>query len=127
MRVADAEVLLDAGKWPAAYYLLGYAVECALKACAARQFQRDKVPEKALVNDFYTHRFDRLLGISGAGDALEARADVDRAFAENWTTVRAWSEASRYHHSVSESAAREMVDAVTNPTSGVLTWLSTQW
>ena len=35
-RVEDAEVLLRAGRWATAYHLLGYAVECGLKACAAR-------------------------------------------------------------------------------------------
>ena len=32
-RVEDARVLLDNGRWTAAYYLVGYAVETALKAC----------------------------------------------------------------------------------------------
>ena len=36
-RVLDAEALLNAGRWAAAYYLSGYAVECALKARIARQ------------------------------------------------------------------------------------------
>jgi hypothetical protein len=31
--VLDAKALLDAGRWHAAYYLVGYAVECALKVC----------------------------------------------------------------------------------------------
>jgi len=29
-RVADAMALLQAGRWAAAYYLLGYAIECGL-------------------------------------------------------------------------------------------------
>lgn len=29
----DAKALLDAERWPAAYYLAGYAIECGLKAC----------------------------------------------------------------------------------------------
>ena len=62
---------LSANRWPAAYYLLGYAVECGLKACAARQFRQDEVPDKTVVNDFYTHRLDKLLGISGVKTALE--------------------------------------------------------
>ncbi len=64
-RVADARVLLDANRWAAAYYLLGYAVECGMKACAVRQFRQYEVPDKTIVNDFYTHRLDRLLNISG--------------------------------------------------------------
>ena len=53
-RVVDAEALLEAGRWAAAYYLLGYAVECGLKACAAKQFNQYEVPDKTVVNDFYT-------------------------------------------------------------------------
>ena len=60
-RVGDAESLLRDGRWAAAYYLLGYAVECGLKACAAKQFHEHEVPDRTLINDFYTHRLDKLL------------------------------------------------------------------
>ncbi|MGE3275424.1 MAG: DNA-binding protein [Vicinamibacterales bacterium] len=126
-RVADAEALLDAGRWPAAYYLLGYAVECGLKACAARQFRQDEVPDKTVVNDFYTHRLDKLLGISGVKAALEGKAAAEPAFQVNWNTVRDWNESSRYDHSTSEAKARDMFVAVADGATGVLTWLRTQW
>jgi len=126
-RIEDAEVLLHAGRWAAAYYLLGYAVECALKACAARQFQQDEVPEKALVNDFYTHSLDRLLGISGVDTALEARLKMDGGFRRNWNTVRDWSAASRYDHTATEGQARDMFDAIADPSNGVVSWMKTQW
>jgi HEPN domain-containing protein len=32
-RIEDARILLAGGRWSAAYYLLGYAVETGLKAC----------------------------------------------------------------------------------------------
>jgi HEPN domain-containing protein len=35
-RLEDARPLLDAGRFSGAYYLAGYAVECALQACIAR-------------------------------------------------------------------------------------------
>src|SRR3989338_3525729 len=126
-RVTDAEVLVQALRWAAAYYLLGYAVECGLKACAARQFRQDEVPDKTVVNDFYTHRLDRLLSISGVKAALESRAGTEPAFQVNWNTVRDWSEGSRYDHSTSEAKARDMLVAVTDRTTGVLSWLRTQW
>ena len=126
-RVADAEALLLAERWAAAYYLLGYAVECGLKACAARQFQQDEVPDKAVVSDFYTHNLDKLLGISGVKAALEARARAEPDFQVNWNTVRDWTETSRYDHSTSEAKARDMLVAVTDPNTGVLSWLRTQW
>lgn len=40
LRRSDAKALLTAGHYPEAYYLVGYAVECALKACVAKQVQR---------------------------------------------------------------------------------------
>jgi len=126
-RVADAQALLQAGRWAGAYYLLGYAVECAIKACAARQFRQDEIPDKTVVNGFYTHRLDRLLGISGAKAALESRAGTDSAFQVNWSTVRDWSESARYDHSTTEAKARDMLVAVSDPGSGVLPWLKTQW
>jgi len=36
LRLEDAEALIASGRWAAAYYLLGYSVECGLKACVAR-------------------------------------------------------------------------------------------
>jgi hypothetical protein len=126
-RVSDAKILLAAGRWAAAYYLLGYAVECALKACAARQFRQDEVPDKTVVADFYTHRLDKLLGISGAKAALETRAAAEPGFQVNWNTVRDWNEASRYDHSTTEAKARDMLIAVADPTNGVLSWLKAQW
>jgi len=44
MRLKDAEVLLQKGRNEAAYYLAGYAVECALKACIAKQTKRHEFP-----------------------------------------------------------------------------------
>jgi hypothetical protein len=43
-RVADAAALLDAGRFQAAYYLCGYAIECALKACIARKTREFDFP-----------------------------------------------------------------------------------
>jgi len=125
-RVADAEVLISAGRWAAGYYLLGYAVECGLKACAARQFQQDEVPDRAVVNDFYTHSLDKLLGISGVKAALEERARVEPDFQVNWNTVRDRKESSRYDHSTTEAKARDMLVAVADAKNGVLPWLKAQ-
>lgn len=102
-------------------------MECGLKACAARQFRQDEVPEKTVVTDFYTHRLDKLLGISGVKADLELRAGDDQAFQVNWNTVRDWSETSRYDHSTTEVKARDMLVAVADPTTGVLAWLKAQW
>ena len=127
LRLQDAVVLLDAGRWEAAYYLLGYCVECGLKACVAKQFREHEVPEKALVNSFYTHRIDELLRISGLRSPMKKQANIDSGFGSNWNTVQDWNEAVRYEVSITEATAREMYEAVTNIKSGVLPWLKLQW
>lgn len=85
------------------------------------------MPEKAVINDFYTHRFDKLVDISGVRDKLEDRVANDLQFRLNWDTVREWTEISRYDHSITEGQALEMQAAVRDPSSGVLTWLKTTW
>jgi HEPN domain-containing protein len=37
LRLTEAKVLLRAGQHAGAYYLAGYVIECALKACVAKQ------------------------------------------------------------------------------------------
>ena len=128
LRVRDAEALLAASQWEAAYYLLGYCIECALKACVAKQFRLHDVPDRKLVNSFYTHRLDELLTISGVKSGMETQFKADSKFEINWNTVRDWSETARYDVGVvPEAVAREMHDAVTNTVSGILPWLKTQW
>jgi len=119
--------LLAAGQWDAAYYLLGYCVECALKACVAKQFRLHEVPDKKLVNSFYTHSLDELLTISGVKSEKEIHARADSSFEINWNTVRDWNETVRYDVGITEGFAREMFDAVANTASGILPWLKIHW
>jgi len=44
-----------------AYYLAGYAVECALKACIAKKTQRHEFPDKRRVDASHTHNLIQLL------------------------------------------------------------------
>jgi HEPN domain-containing protein len=127
LRLKDAEALLTVSQWAAAYYLLGYCIECALKACVAKQFRLHEVPDKKLVNSFYTHRLDELLTISGVKSQLETRAKTDSSFGINWNTVRDWTESVRYELGVTEALARGMYEALTSSASGILPWLKTQW
>jgi hypothetical protein len=60
--------------------LLGYSVECALKACVARQFREHEVPERKLVNSFYTHSLIELLVISGLQPEFRIRVRYDANF-----------------------------------------------
>lgn len=125
-RVADATALLEAGRWAAAYYLLGYAIECALKVCIAERFREHEIPEKSLLNDFYTHRLDKLV-LTAAKDEFVKKTAIAPEFQENWDIIDKWTEASRYDHAITESKARDLHRAVCDPERGVLAWLKTLW
>jgi len=127
IRVSDAQVLLNAGRHPAAYYLVGYAVECALKACIAKQIREHDFPDKKLIVDSYTHVLEQLLRISGLKVEFDKKIRADKALEVNWTTVKDWDESSRYDSSITDVKARDLFTAVTDPANGVLTWLKTQW
>lgn len=127
LRVEDARLLLDAGRFPAAYYLVGYAVECALKACVAKQIKEHDFPDKKLIEDSYTHDLEKLLRISGLRSQFDRRVAADKPFEVNWTTVKDWNESTRYDVTIAEVKARDLFNAVTDSKAGVLGWLKTVW
>ena len=126
LRVRDAEVLLAGRRWAAAYYLCGYAVECALKACIAKQTRRSEFPDRERVKDSYTHDFRELVRLANIRNDLATEL-ADQRFAQNWTLLRDWSERRRYDHGITRMQAQDLYDAITDNTDGVLTWLKNFW
>jgi hypothetical protein len=123
LRASDAEVLMVGGHFAGAYYLAGYAVECGLKACIAKAFKQDDIPDPRFVQAIYTHDLERLLAQSGLGRNIIPNSPVD----SNWSIVEKWSEKSRYELSTTHTQASEMCKAVTHPTEGILPWLKRFW
>ena len=76
LRLKEANALLAAELPDGAYYLAGYAVECALKACIAKRTHEYDFPEKKLVNDSHTHDIKILLRLAGLSDQL--KIDIGR-------------------------------------------------
>ena len=126
LRVREAELLLNASLYDGAYYLAGYAVECALKACIAKQTKEFDFPDRTLVNRSYTHKLSDLIGVAGLQAELEGKMASDREFSTNWETVRDWSQESRYERH-EESKAKDFYQAITDERNGVLTWLRVHW
>ncbi len=128
MRVEDAKTLLDNGRYEGSYYLAGYAVECALKACVARQTKlHDFPPPRKVVEAVYTHDLDKLMSSSGLRSDFEAAAKLDTVLARYWSVTRNWSEEARYEREITELMARGIYDAITDETHGVLRWLTKYW
>jgi HEPN domain-containing protein len=126
LRVEDATVLLRARRWAGAYYLAGYAVECALKACIAKQVKEFDFPDKEIVKNSYVHDLTKLLNLSGVGHLHEQELKKNDAFNDFWAVIKDWNETSRYADT-QEKIAQDMVKAVTDAKDGVLKWLMNHW
>jgi hypothetical protein len=127
VRLAEAKLLLDNSMYDGAYYLSGYAIECALKACIARQTrQHDFPPKPNAVRDMYTHNVRDLVLRAELRDELDVAILGCPIFERNWFTVRDWSEESRYGRT-SGPAAWGLYSAIVDRRHGVLRWLRRRW
>ena len=125
-RLRDAEALLNAGRWSGAYYMAGYVVECALKACIAKLTNLHDFPDKDLAVRCYTHKIEALVFVAGVKRQRDADAAANTALAANWVTVQEWDEKSRYLM-WTEPQARNLFAAVSHPANGVLPWIMGHW
>ena len=126
IRLKEAKTLLENGLWDGAYYLAGYSIECALKACIAKATQRFEFPEKKRVDSSHSHNLLDLMRIAGLEQALIQAERDDPQFRTKWETVRAWSEQSRYKKNSAESA-RELLAAIDEKGNGVMKCIQPHW
>ena len=122
MRLLESKALLGAGFPSGAYYLAGYAVECALKACIAKRTKEHDFPDKQLANSSYTHSLRDLLPLAQLTDEMSK----DSAVVINWEIVKSWSELSRYQKR-SKVEATELLQAIENAAGGILPWVRKHW
>lgn len=127
VRVQEAKVLLDNECYDGAYYLLGYSVECALKACIARRIRRYTFPDRNFVSTVYTHDLITLVGSAGLELERKKAEQTNPAFGDSWGVVSKWKESARYFSGRSEQEASDFYIAVTHRRNGVLTWLKKYW
>jgi len=125
LRAQEAALLVQHRKLQGAYYLSGYAVECALKACIAKQTKRHEFPpKKKYVQDVYTHDLQSLLRLAELDDQLERDMKGNASLAVNWGVVKEWDEESRYI--ASGLKGKDMYTALIG-SNGVLTWIRQRW
>ena len=121
IRLREAKLLLSANAPDGAYYLAGYAVECALKACIAKATERHDFPDLKRAQASYKHPAKELIVVAGLKSALD-EAMRQSEFGLRWETVIQWSEESRYNrHSAQE--AFDLIEAIENRKHGILQWL----
>ena len=128
VRLSKAKLLLRHRKYDGAYYLAGYAVECALKACLAKRTERYEFPPPpGVVKDFYyTHSYKDLLKVA----ELTAQRDLDNKsnpmLEVNWGIVYQWKETRRYASST-KTQATDLIEAIGDDPDGVLPWIKRHW
>jgi hypothetical protein len=124
IRMKEAEVLLTADCYHGAYYLAGYALECLLKACIAKQVKKYDFPNKQLANDCYTHNLTKLLITVGLKQKLTEEENQNEDFKLNWAVVNKWSEETRYECNIKKQDAHDLFNAIIDNDSGILIWLT---
>jgi hypothetical protein len=125
LRAEEVRLLLAKGKQQGAYYLAGYAVECALKACIAKKTKKFQFPPKIdYVRELYSHKLNALVSVAGLDPDLKKEIGANPAFGTNWSTVKDWTEESRYK--TSGLNGKDMYNAVTG-LDGVLPWIKLRW
>ncbi len=128
MRIADARALLKTRRNASgAYYLAGYAIECAIKACIAKKTRRGEWPPKPEdVRKMYSHDLNELIKQAGLAEDLAKEIKTNLSFAGHWGTVKEWSEQKRYEVS-SQSKASALITAIIDDDDGVLAWIQRYW
>jgi HEPN domain-containing protein len=127
LRRREARALLELNHPAGAYYLIGYAVECALKACIARGTRAHDFPEKTRVMESYTHDLSKLLRLAELDKLLDQAGKTNPALVRNWALTKDWKETSRYDATINMKDARTLYKAVTRRRAGVLAWLRQHW
>jgi HEPN domain-containing protein len=126
-RLKDAQALLQAQRYSGAYYLCGYVIECALKACIAKQTQRfDFPPERKAVEAIYTHDLTKLINSTGLEVVFREDRQKDMKLERNWGEVKDWKETSRYEE-YDQKKARDIYQAIADEKHGVLQWVKQRW
>jgi len=118
IRLKEARVLLRNGYYDGAYYLSGYCIGCALKACIAKRTCRYEFPDKKTADASHTHRLEELLRVAQLREEHRSEVSANVLFEAKWNVVKDWSEHSRYKkHSRKE--AENILDAISDKNHGV--------
>jgi len=127
MRLEDARCLLRQGRYSGAYYLCGYAVECGLKACIAKQTKEfDFPPERKVIDAIYTHDLTKLIKSAGFAKTFNEDLNKDKKLASYWSVLKGWTEESRYEEH-DQKKAIDIYEAIADKNHGVLQWISQRW
>jgi HEPN domain-containing protein len=124
-RIREAKILFNAGECSGAYYLAGYSVECALKACFAKGVRRFDFPDRN-VHRVFTHKLAELVVLADLKDELLSATQTNLKFGAGWELVEKWTEESRYSVKTKDDT-EAIIEAITRAKDGVLPWIKRRW
>lgn len=127
-RAKDIDVLIKNRRYSAAYYLSGYIIETALKACIAGKTRKNQFPDKETVDASYTHDLDKLMGIAELRPYLyaEFKTNNNATLERYWALVSQWSEKARYlRHTRLETL--DLYEAIMDVHNGLYQWIKQYW
>lgn len=131
IRLKDAKALLGRKRWSGAYYLCGYTIECALKACLLRYLGESTAvfgDQKYVKNlsECWTHDLGKLVTLAGLEAKFGAARGANATLEAFWAVAKDWNETSRYEEKT-ENEARALYEAVSNNPDGVFRWMQSHW
>ncbi|MVN23347.1 HEPN domain-containing protein [Mucilaginibacter arboris] len=125
-RIKESKVLLNNNCFNGAYYLAGYAIECALKACIAKNIKASEIPDKKFINDIFTHDVKSLVKLAGLEVYRRIKESTDPDFSINWAIVKDWNEGARYKEWPKQEAT-QIYEAIMDKKGGILLWIQQYW
>lgn len=126
VRLREAQVLYKAGAFSGSYYLTGYAIECGLKACFAKNVRRYDFPDRKHSSKLFTHDLAQLVELADLKAQLKAAREASAQFSAGWELVCIWSEQSRYAEWARQDA-EAILNAIVRRNDGVLPWIKRYW
>jgi HEPN domain-containing protein len=127
-KLKASKILFNAQDYDTAGYLLGYVVECSIKALICRKLNLTDYPDTGKHHDvFASHDFDRLLLLSGYSKEIDLNINSD--LFNNWSTLtRDWKTQTRYNEGVyNQNNIQEKFIALEEPVNGFLSWVKKRW
>lgn len=121
-KIRTVKRLIKDKEWEAAAYLMGYVLECALKAASCKSLHLTGYPpvrtRDRIGDGFKTHEFEQLLIISGLSD-LFGSLSTDQVYDNwsyfiimypgNWTEMR-YEIRSKFDETTTKELAKKLYD-----------------
>ena len=127
LHLQHARALLDAQLHSGAYYMSGYVIECALKACICKRTKEfDFYPRPKEAQKAWGHDRKDLIGLADLVEKIDEDRRTDGTLNIYWKEVETWTVESRYERH-SQREAKDLYDAVSHPVHGVLACIKRHW